>query len=372
MDAPPELRAVSPTEVRWRGRTLVLFGGCDYFRLSHHPLVRRAVAAGLREDGLNVAASRLTTGGHPLYAKLEQRLARFFRAESALVVSTGYVANAIAAQALAGQVSHVLMDESAHPSMADAAAQFGAPISAFAHASPDALRAQLKRLRPRKPVVITDGMFAFNGTVAPLARYLAVLPKAAWLMVDDCHGAGVLGAHGRGSIEHEGIPRDRVIQTITLSKALGAYGGAVLAPVEVRDAILARSRMFIGSTPPPLPLMRAALASLEILSAGDSLRQRLHANAAWLRAALRSADIPAPDAPGPIVALTARTPEAAQRVRRALLREGIHPPFLRYPGAPPQGQFRFVISSAHTRRQLRQVADVLCAHAAVWDSVQPR
>ena len=76
MDAPPELRAVSPTEVRWRGRKLIFFGGCDYFRLSHHPLVRRAAATSLRKDGLSVAASRVTTGNHPLYAEVERRLAQ--------------------------------------------------------------------------------------------------------------------------------------------------------------------------------------------------------------------------------------------------------------------------------------------------------
>jgi 8-amino-7-oxononanoate synthase len=180
---------------------------------------------------------------------------------------------------------------------------------------------------------------------------------------DDCHGAGVVGANGRGSLEHEGVPRDRVIQTITLSKALGAFGGAVLASVDVRGRILARSRMFIGSTPPPLPLMHAALAVLEILSTKDALRRRLHGNAAWLRTALRAAGVAVPDAPGPIVALNPAGPAAAEELRLALLRAGIYPPFLRYPGAPPEGQFRFVVSSAHTRVQLRSLAAVLAEHA---------
>jgi 8-amino-7-oxononanoate synthase len=365
MNHPPALRAASPTEVSWRGRRLVMFGGCDYFRLSYHPRVRRAVATGLRADGLSVAASRLTTGNHPLYARVERALAKFFGAESALVVANGYATNLVVAQALRGKFTHVLLDERAHPGLVDAASWFGAPVATFPHANARALRRKIKRFRARRPIVLTDGMFSFNGTVAPLRAYRAALPKDAWLLVDDCHGAGVVGAHARGSLEHERVGRARVIQTITLSKALGAYGGAVLAAEAVRESISGRSRMFIGSTPPPLPLMRAALVSLDLLRARPGPRRNLQANTSRVRDGLRAAGLAVPDAPGPIVSLIPVSEAAGGRVRRELLRAGILPPFLRYPGSPAGGHFRFVISSAHTARQLERLVEVL-AKAACW------
>src|SRR5437868_4545310 len=115
------MQLVDRTYVRARDRKLSYFSGCDYFRLSSHPQIARALLVGLRKFGLSVAASRLTTGNHPLYAKLEARLARFFRTDCALVVSTGYVSNLTVAQALAGQFSHAILDEAAHPSLKDAA-----------------------------------------------------------------------------------------------------------------------------------------------------------------------------------------------------------------------------------------------------------
>ena len=121
-------------------------------------------------------------------------------------------------------------------------------------------------------MVLTDGMFSGDGSAAPLAEYLKILPKDALILVDDAHGAGVLGRTGKGAVEHAGVSRRRVIQTVTLSKAFGAYGGAILGTAKLRQRILDRSRMFVGSTPLPLPLANAALAGVRILQADKSLR----------------------------------------------------------------------------------------------------
>src|SRR5712664_1592648 len=121
MTEPEPLQQVERTFVRFRGRKLSYFSGCDYFRLSSHPQVIAALKEGVEKYGLNVAASRLTTGNHVLYEQLEQRLAGFFGAENALLVSGGYATNLIVAQALAGSFSHAIVDEKAHPSLWDAA-----------------------------------------------------------------------------------------------------------------------------------------------------------------------------------------------------------------------------------------------------------
>lgn len=359
---PDVIERLDANRVRWRGRKLLFFGGCDYFRLSRHPRVLRAAGRALRETGLSVSASRLTTGNHPLYSELETALARFFSAGSAVVVANGYATNLIVAQALAGKVTHVFLDAAAHPSLVDAAGGFEAPIRPFRHCDLVHVRALARRLPTKaRPILLTDGLFASDGTVAPLREYLRALPRSALLLVDDAHGAGVLGKHGRGSLEHESVPRDRVIQTITLSKTIGGYGGAILGSRALKARIVSGSRMFIGSTPPPLPAVRAALESLAVLKATPSLRQRLQQNAARVRHQLRNAGVHVPDAPGPIIAITPARPAVAARLQRALLDRAILPPFVRYPGSPNGGHFRFVISSEHTRPQLDALTAALAS-----------
>jgi 8-amino-7-oxononanoate synthase len=215
-----------------------------------------------------------------------------------------------------------------------------------------------------KLVVLTDGMFAGDGSAAPLAKYLELLPKDARLLVDDAHGAGVLGRTGRGTLEHAGTSRRRVIQTVTLSKAFGAYGGAILSTARFRQRMLDRSRMFIGSTPLPLPLANAALAGVRVLNSGARLRQRLAENAGYVKTALRQAGLALTDTPGPIVPLHPRRRGEAARLHRALLAAAIFPPFIKYPGGPPNGYFRFVISSEHSRAQLDDLIKVLRRHLA--------
>src|SRR5690242_20367241 len=133
MTEPEPLQQIDRTYVRFRGRKLSYFSGCDYFRLSSHPKVLSALKSGLKNHGLNVAASRLTSGNHVLYAELEKALTGFFGAETAVVVSTGYVTNLVAAQALAGNFSHGLIDEATHPSLTDAARFLDCPLLRFKH-----------------------------------------------------------------------------------------------------------------------------------------------------------------------------------------------------------------------------------------------
>lgn len=360
MTEPEPLQQVDRTFVRFRQRKLSYYSGCDYFRLASHPRVIAALQAGVKKYGLNVAASRLTTGNHVLYRELEAELAGFFGAERALLVSTGYSTNLIAAQALAGNFSHALIDDRAHTSLLDAARLLDCPVLCFKSRDAAALAQVVRRCGPAsKLLVLSDGMFSGDGSAAPLAEYLDLLPGDALLLVDDAHGAGVLGPTGKGAVEHAGVSRRRIVQTVTLSKALGAYGGAILCTEAFRQRILDKSRMFIGSTPLPLPLANAALAALRILRANRKARQRLHANAAHVKTALRQAGLPLPEKPGPIIPLLPQRPGEAARLSRALFAAGIFPPLIKYPGGPPNGYFRFVISSEHSSAQLDGLIRVL-------------
>jgi 8-amino-7-oxononanoate synthase len=354
------LQQIERTYVRQGRRKLIYFGGCDYFRLSSHPEVLGALHDGADQYGLNVAASRTTTGNHVLFGKLESELAKFFGVERTALLSNGYATNLAYAQTFAGEFTHALLDERAHGSLRDAAPLLGCPVRPLRHRDVTDFGRVLKRLGLRaRPLVMTDGMFSHDGSLAPLNKYLAAMPRGGRLLVDDTHGAGTLGTHGRGTAEVCGVRDHRLVQTITLSKAFGVYGGAVLGPARVIEAIQERSRLFIGNTPPPLPLVSAALASVRILRTDRSLRKRLVANIARVKNVLRANGWNAPmvDSPAPIVAVVPKTKSHATRLTRELLDAGVFPSLISYAGGTPY--FRFAISSEHTAGQLDALAKTL-------------
>ncbi len=360
MIEPEFLQQISRTYVRYRGQTLSYFSGCDYFRLASHPAVLAALKDGLQRYGLNVAASRLTSGNHRLYEHLEHRLADFFHAEAALLVSTGYVSDLAVAQGLAGRYSHVLMDERSHVALQDAAQLLDCPVLNFKHRDADDFARAIRRCgQGARPVALTDGMFSRDGTVAPLRVYLKLLPRDGLLIVDDAHGAGTIGRTGGGAIEVEGVGRQRVVQCITLSKAFGVYGGAVICSRRLRERIIARSRVFVASTPLPLPLVSAAGKALRLVETDRGLRHRLNQNANYVKAAFRRAGLTLTDAPGPIVPVYCGNSRINNRLQTRLLAAKILPPFIKYPGGPVNGYFRFVISSEHTRSQLDDLLEAL-------------
>jgi 8-amino-7-oxononanoate synthase len=362
MTEPEPLQQIDRTYVRYRGRKLSYFSGCDYFRLSSHPAVTKAVREAVDEFGLNVSASRLTTGNHKLYQALESELARFFGVEDALLVASGYLAGSVVAQALAGTFSHVLIDESAHPALQDAAALLDCPVLEFKHRNVDDFVRTVTRIgKGARPIVLSDGMFPFDGAIAPLKEYLKHLPRDGLLLVDDAHGAGVLGKTGKGTIEHEGLNHERVIQCITLSKAFGAYGGAILGSRRLRERILKRSRIFRGSTPIPLPLANAALAALKVLKTDRLIRARLLSNSVRVKIALHRNGLTLAEA-GPIIPIQLPNSRDTILLKRRLLAAHIFPPFLKYPGGPEKGCFRFVVSSEHSRNQLDRLLEVLTSH----------
>lgn len=355
-----ELQQIDRTYVRCRGKKLIYFAGCDYFRLASHPEVLQAVKAGVDKYGVNVAASRRTTGNHALFGELEAELAEFFGVKQAILTANGYMTNLAVAQGLVGRFERVFLDERAHACLLDAAQIIGSPVTIFAHRSPGSL---LRKWRdtgePGRCLVMTDGMFSHDGSLAPLKDYLAVMSKDTVLLVDDAHAAGVHGAKGRGTVELERLSRKRVIQSGTLSKAFGVYGGFIMAPAEWHALIIEKSRALVGNTPLPLPLANGCLAALKVRREDDSLRKRLWANIEWLRKQLHRAGVAVPEDASPIFPIVPKGKAEAEGLKKALLKAGIYPPFIRYPGGPESGYFRFAIASEHTREQLEKLAAVL-------------
>lgn len=365
MKEPEPLQQIDRTFVRFRGRKLAYFSGCDYHRMASHPKVIAAVQKGLGRFGLNVAASRMTTGNHRIYGELEQRLAGFFGFPSATLVSSGYLAPLTAAQALKGQFTQAFIDERSHACLFDASNFLGCPLTKFSHRNPESLRECLRAIRTKgRFLLLTDGHFSHDGSVAPLDQYWQVMPKGSAILVDDAHGAGVLGRTGQGAIELTRASHENLILTVTLSKAFGTYGGAILSTADLREKILGSSSLFVGNTPLPLPLACGAHEAVKLLTA--RLIERLNANSGLVKRELIGAGLPIKHTPGPIVALPPQSADVNETVYKALFRAGIYPPLIRYLNTPKQGYFRFVISSQHSSAQLRNLIQVLIDHKAAF------
>lgn len=360
MSEPDSLQFVGSNEVLWQGRRLVYFSGCDYFRLARDARLARAALDSLRKNGLNVAASRRTTGNHAIYAQLEAALRDFFAAPAAVLLPDGYFAPLAATQALAGRFSIALIDALAHGAVRDAARMLGCPVRSFQHRDAADLAKRLAKAgRNARPIILTDGMFSHDGSVAPLRAYLRLLPSNGLILVDDAHGAGVLGATGKGSLELEEVPRQRIVQCVTLSKAFGAYGGAVLGSKALRARILEHAWTFIGTTPLPPPMAGAALAALKLLPRESQRREQLARNVRRLREGLRAAGWNIVDTPGPIVRLPPLRAKAAANFQSKLIQARVYPPFIQYGAQAGAGAFRFVVSSEHQPGQLARVIAAL-------------
>lgn len=358
---PPPLQQVERTWVLdAAGHKLAYFAGCDYFRLSSHPRLVRAMERTVRRAGASVSASRATTGNHVLYENLETELARYFEVESAVLTANGYSTNLAVAQTLQGRITVALIDERAHSSLRDAARLLQCPVLAFRHREP----ADLSRVVGTAPsgdgmLVLTDGMFPQTGSLAPLQAYQRILPRTALILLDDAHSAGLHGRSGQGTPEVEGIGRARLIQTITLSKAFGAYGGAVLGPKRLTSSIKRHAGVFSGSTPIPLPCAAAAREALRLLRSGSSMRRRLFANARLLRGVLRSGGLDVLEEANPILSVRPRRSSDVPIIQGQLRKARIYPPYVRYGREGALGYFRFVLSSEHTRQQIIGLGEVL-------------
>ena len=249
------------------GRRLLSFSCNDYLNLTQHPAIKQAAISAIEKYGAGSGASRLVTGNHPLYAKLEARLAEFKRTEAACVFGSGYLANTGIIPVLIGSDGLVLLDEFSHACIYAGAQLSHGQVKTFRHNDVSHARALLDAHRTQhdRALIVTDGVFSMAGDIAPLEDLLALAEQYdAWLMSDDAHGIGVLGG-GRGSSFSENSHIAVPLQMGTLSKAIGSYGGYLCASEPVIELMRNRARTLIYSTGLPPASVAAAIAALDLI-----------------------------------------------------------------------------------------------------------
>jgi 8-amino-7-oxononanoate synthase len=330
------------------GRRLLSFSCNDYLNLTHHPAVKAAAVAAVETYGAGAGASRLVTGNHPLYAELENRLARLKGAEAACVFGSGYLANAGIVPVLVGEGDLLLVDALSHACLWAGAQLSRATVLTFRHNDVNHAAELLaaERGRHRHALIVTDRVFSMDGDVAPLAA-LSALARAhdAWLMSDDAHGLGVVADDAHAAD----------VQMGTLSKALGSYGGYVCASRAVIDLIQTRARTLVYSTGLPPASVAAAIAALDVIARNPALAARPLAKAKQFTRAL---DLP--PAQSPIVPIILGDTAAALAASQILEREGFLVAAIRPPTVPAgTARLRFAFTAGHPDEEIARLARVV-------------
>ncbi len=344
------------------GRTLVDFSSNDYLGLAHHPAIAAAMSECAARTGAGSGASHLVTGHGIEHARLEEELAAFTGRERALLFSTGYMANLGVVAALAGRGELVLLDRLSHASLIDGALLSGARFKRYTHADAEAAEHAFGEHSEEAAVVATDGVFSMDGDVAPLPQ-LARAAKAhrAWLVVDDAHGLGVLGATGRGSLEHFGLSADDAPVLIgTLGKAFGSFGAFVAGSSDLIEYLVQKARPYIYTTALPQPVAAATRKALEVAQREAWRRERVLALTARFKAAARAADVPLADSSTPIQPVMCGSSEGALTAQQELLDAGFWVVAIRPPTVPHGSErLRVTLSAAHTEDQVDALVEKL-------------
>ena len=343
------------------GTDVLSFCSNDYLGLASHPDLIAALQQGALQAGVGSGASHLITGHHRLHHELELALAEFVELPRALMFSTGYMANLGVVTALLGRNDAVFADRLNHASLNDAVVLSRAELHRYPHNDVAVLEAMLANSDAKRKLVLADAVFSMDGDIAPVPQLLAVCERHnAWLVLDDAHGFGVLGQHGRGVLEHFGVRSSRIIYMATLGKAAGVFGAFVAGDPQMIEYLLQKARPYIYTTAMPPALAGALKAALPIIADEQARRTQLAALITALRGGLRLQRWRLDPSETPIQPLIIGSNEEALAASEYLREQGILVPAIR-PPTVPQGtaRLRISLSAAHRHEHIQQLIDAL-------------
>jgi 8-amino-7-oxononanoate synthase len=346
------------------GTDMLSFCSNDYLGLASHPTLIAAMQQAAAGVGVGSGASHLITGHHRLHHDLEAALAGFVGLPRALLFSTGYMANLGVVTALMGRGDAVFADRLNHASLNDAAVLARAELHRYPHNDFAALERQLAGSPAKRKLVITDAVFSMDGDLAPVPQLLELCERHdAWLMLDDAHGFGVLGACGKGVLEHFGLHSSRIIYMATLGKAAGVFGAFVAGAPQLVEYLIQRARTYIYTTAMPPALAATLLAALPIMEQEQWRRERLGKLVAVLRRGMATRRWRLAESQTPIQPLMIGSNEDALRVSNFLRERGILVPAIRPPTVPTNtSRLRITLSAVHSVADVERLIETL--HAA--------
>ena len=349
-------KVLSRTEAIINGRQTLLLGTNNYLGLTYDQNVIKAAIQATETLGTGTTGSRVANGSYGTHKQLEAALAGFYGRQHGMVFSTGYQANLGVISALAGKGDHLLLDADSHASIYDGARLGYAQVTRFRHNNPEDLANRLRRLQdePGDKVIIVEGIYSMLGDTAPLREFAEVKRAyGAYLVVDEAHSLGVLGATGRGLAEQAGVEADVDFIVGTFSKSLGGVGGFCVTDMPGAEIlrVVSRPYMFTASLPPGV--IAAVEAALHELRTRPELRAKLTSNSMRLYCGLQALGFELGPEPSPVVSAVMPTAEVAFSFWAALLEAGLYTN-VSLPPATPKGLalMRSSVSAAHSDEQI--------------------
>ncbi|MBI6895946.1 8-amino-7-oxononanoate synthase [Pseudomonas putida] len=357
----PLLESPQGPQVVVDGQPLLAFCSNDYLGLANHPEVIKAWRDGAERWGVGGGASHLVIGHSTPHHEVEEALAELTSRPRALLFSTGYMANLGAITALVGQGDTVLQDRLNHASLLDGGLLSGARFSRYLHNDPASLASRLDKATGNT-LVVTDGVFSMDGDCADLPALAKVArERGAWLMVDDAHGLGTLGANGGGLVEYCGLGVEDVPVLIgTLGKACGTSGAFVAGSEELIEALVQFARPYIYTTSQPPALACATLKALDLLRREHWRREHLAALIRQFRAGAEQIGLTLMDSHTAIQPILIGDAGRALALSRLLRERGLLVTAIRPPTVPAgSARLRVTLSAAHSEAQVQLLLNAL-------------
>ncbi|AVB27985.1 8-amino-7-oxononanoate synthase [Pseudomonas syringae pv. syringae] len=357
----PLLQSPQGPQVIVDGQPLLAFCNNDYMGLASHPEVIAAWQAGAERWGVGGGASHLVIGHSAPHHELEEALAELTGRPRALLFSNGYMANLGAVTALVGQGDTVLEDRLNHASLLDAGLLSGARFSRYLHNDVSSLEARLEK-SVGDTLVVTDGVFSMDGDIADLpALARSAKAKGAWLMVDDAHGFGPLGANGAGIVEHFGLSMDDVPVLVgTLGKSFGTSGAFVAGSEELIETLIQFARPYIYTTSQPPALACATLKSLQLLRTEHWRREHLTRLIQQFRRGAEQIGLQLMDSFTPIQPIMIGDAGRALHLSQLLRERGLLVTAIRPPTVPAgSARLRVTLSAAHSEADVQLLLNTL-------------
>ena len=353
-------------EVEMSGHNVVMIGSNNYLGLTSDSRVINAGIEALKKYGSGCSGSRFLNGTLDLHLQLEKELAEFLHKEAVMTFSTGFQSNLGIISAIAGLGDYIVCDRENHASIYDGCRLSYAKMLRYKHADMEDLEAVLKSIPSDKGIlIVTDGVFSMGGDIAKLPEIVALAKKyGARVMVDDAHGLGVLGEHGRGTAEYFGLEDEVDIYMGTFSKSLASLGGYMAAKKEVVEYVKHSSRPYIFSASITPSCAACALEALRIIKAEPDRPKRLLEISAYMREGLKKLGVPIIDSNTPIIPIYVYDDFKAFKACSLLLERGVYVNPVVSP-ATPEGfaLLRTSYTATHTKEQLdyamKQIKEVL-------------
>ncbi len=338
------------------GKKVLNFCANNYLGLSSHPEVTAAAADTLRSHGFGMSSVRFICGTQDIHKELEKETAAFLGAEDCILYAAAFDANGGVFEPLFGEEDAIISDELNHASIIDGIRLCKAKRFRYLHNDMADLEARLQAAAAaRRKIIVTDGVFSMDGTIAQLDKICDLADQyGALVMIDECHATGFIGKNGRGTHEYRKVMGRIDIITGTYGKALGgASGGFTAARKEIVELLRQRSRPYLFSNTLAPAIAGASLKVLALLSESTALRDRLETNTRFFREQMTRAGFDIVPGEHPIVPIMLYDARLAQEFAAHLLEEGIYVIGFFYPVVPQnKARIRVQISAGHSREQL--------------------